>query len=144
MSDPYARQEGGAHYQRAPIQRFQFTLQNGWDSAADNILKYVVRHEAKNGREDLAKALHVVDIREIEIIRRDTNLDRPTLPWRSDAPTMDDFIRENGIRGDEAEALLALNAWVRYGHTTLRADRVRQTIRRLLALYYPTPRKDQA
>lgn len=45
------------HYNKFPIQVMQFCEVNnlGWCEA--NVIKYVVRHEGKNGLEDLKKAL---------------------------------------------------------------------------------------
>ena len=56
-------QVGGDHYSKLKIGPTEFAMANGWDPCATNILKYVTRHESKNGRPDLDKALHYADLR---------------------------------------------------------------------------------
>lgn len=44
------------HYSRWKIQPWDFILQNNLDFMRGNIIKYIMRHDAKNGLEDLKKA----------------------------------------------------------------------------------------
>lgn len=55
-------QEGGSHYKDLVIQPAQYALANKLDYAQGNIVKYVTRHASKNGKEDLLKAKHYIDL----------------------------------------------------------------------------------
>lgn len=61
-------QVGGSHYQM-PIQPMEFAMTQMYDFATSSILKYVSRHRQKNGRQDIEKALHIVELR-AEIARK--------------------------------------------------------------------------
>jgi hypothetical protein len=56
------KQEGGSHYKDMAIQPIEFIVKNGLPYREANILKYVCRHRNKNGREDLLKARHYLDM----------------------------------------------------------------------------------
>jgi len=56
------RQEGGDHYKDMAIQPRTFIKANHLDYDEGNIVKYVCRHRTKNGREDLLKARHYLDM----------------------------------------------------------------------------------
>ncbi len=49
-------QTGGSHYQ-IPIQPVDYIVENGLGYMEGNVIKYVTRHESKNGEEDIIKAL---------------------------------------------------------------------------------------
>ena len=51
-------QEGGNHYKKMDIQPIDFIVENDIKFREGNIVKYVTRHESKNGAEDLKKAIH--------------------------------------------------------------------------------------
>ena len=55
------KQVGGDHYQM-PIQPIEFIVANSIEYRAGNVIKYVVRHSKKNGKEDLLKARHYLDM----------------------------------------------------------------------------------
>lgn len=59
---PFNRQIGGTHYKDMPIQPFEFSMKNGLDPMQHTIIKYVTRFRHKNGREDLEKAKHTIDL----------------------------------------------------------------------------------
>lgn len=46
-----------SHYARFKIEPIRFINENGLDWFQGNVVKYVCRHDAKNGREDLEKAI---------------------------------------------------------------------------------------
>lgn len=50
-----------AHYSRWNIQPWDFILQNNLDFMRGNIIKYIMRYDAKNGIEDLKKARVYLD-----------------------------------------------------------------------------------
>lgn len=49
------------HYTRFKIEPLTFIEENGIGFAAGNVIKYVCRHDAKNGLEDLRKARVYLD-----------------------------------------------------------------------------------
>lgn len=57
-----SKQEGGTHYVSLPIQPVEFIYKNKIGFLEGNVIKYVVRHKAKNGKEDLLKARHYIDM----------------------------------------------------------------------------------
>lgn len=60
------RQEGGTHYQLA-IQPIDFIHKNNLGYIEGNVVKYVSRHRNKNGKQDLLKAIHYLEM----LIERD-------------------------------------------------------------------------
>ena len=56
------KQEGGSHYKNLKIQPMQYALENKLDYAQANVIKYVTRHADKNGKEDLLKAIHNIEL----------------------------------------------------------------------------------
>lgn len=59
---PLATQVGGTHYKNLAIQPAEFVMANNIPWAEGNAIKYIVRHKSKNGREDLEKAKHYIDM----------------------------------------------------------------------------------
>lgn len=62
VSTAKARQVGGGHYKGMKIQPIEFILENGLGFCEGNAIKYLCRHRSKNGREDLEKAKHYIDL----------------------------------------------------------------------------------
>lgn len=62
MKNPFETQEGGSHYKKLAIQPMQYALANGLDYGQANVVKYVTRFKDKNGKEDLLKAKHCIDL----------------------------------------------------------------------------------
>jgi hypothetical protein len=56
------RQIGGRHYKDFKIQPAEFIHKNKIGFLEGNVIKYVCRHSAKNGRIDLGKARHYIDL----------------------------------------------------------------------------------
>lgn len=62
------KQVGGSWYKKYEIQPIEFVLSNGDqlhgnDSfVLNNVLKYIMRHRDKNGKEDLDKAIHYIEL----------------------------------------------------------------------------------
>ena len=54
---PYKHQVGGGHYQKT-IQPLEFINANKFGFNKGNVIKYITRHEEKNGIEDLKKVIH--------------------------------------------------------------------------------------
>jgi len=59
--------KGGKHYQSFKIQPAKFINTNKLLFAEGNVIKYICRHKNKNGKDDLEKAKHYIDM----IIERD-------------------------------------------------------------------------
>lgn len=55
-------QIGGVHYKALPIQPVEFCHANNIPFLEGSVIKYVVRHRSKNGRQDLEKARHFIDL----------------------------------------------------------------------------------
>ena len=63
----YKKQIGGSHYKDMVVQPSEFINKNKLLFAEENAIKYICRHTTKNGKEDLEKAKHYIDM----IIERD-------------------------------------------------------------------------
>lgn len=55
-------QQGGSHYKNYVIQPVEFIVKNDINFLEANVIKYVCRHRAKNGLEDLEKAIHYLEL----------------------------------------------------------------------------------
>lgn len=79
------RQVGGHHYKDMAIQPSDFITKNGLSWNCGNAVKYICRHKAKNGREDLEKAIHYLEL-EIESVypstTKEVNNENPILGHR--------------------------------------------------------------
>ena len=63
----YKKQIGGSHYLKFKIQPSRFVVENKLLYPEGNVIKYILRHQNKGGKEDLEKAKHFIDM----IIERD-------------------------------------------------------------------------
>ena len=63
----YDKQIGGSHYKKMKIQPSKFVIENELLFPEGNVIKYICRHRYKNGKEDLEKAIHFIEM----IIERD-------------------------------------------------------------------------
>ena len=55
-------QEGGSHYKSMAIQPVEFISKNKIPYLEGNVIKYVSRHQSKNGIEDIKKAIHYLQL----------------------------------------------------------------------------------
>ena len=60
--DTLTTQVGGDHYKDMPIQPTEFIHANGIGFIEGNIIKYLCRHRRKNGKQDLEKAAHYLQM----------------------------------------------------------------------------------
>ena len=65
--NPYDIQIGGTHYKKMKIQPSRFVIENKLAFPEGNVIKYICRHSHKDGKQDLEKAKHFIDM----IIERD-------------------------------------------------------------------------
>lgn len=56
------RQVGGTHYKSMAIQPSEFIYKNKLNWLQGNAIKYICRHAAKDGLDDLRKAKHYLDL----------------------------------------------------------------------------------
>ena len=68
----WKKQVGGNHYRKYKMQPSQFVTENKLLYPEGCVIKYVIRHQDKGGKQDLEKAKHYIDM----IIERDY----PTTP----------------------------------------------------------------
>ena len=61
MEEAKKRQVGGEHY-KLPIQPIDFIVKNEIPFREANVIKYVTRHREKNGRQDIEKAIHYLQM----------------------------------------------------------------------------------
>ena len=69
-SKVYNKQIGGTHYKKMKIQPSKFVMENKLLFAEGNVIKYICRHPYKDGKQDLEKAKHFIDM----IIERDYSM----------------------------------------------------------------------
>ena len=67
LNSSYDKQIGGSHYQGFVIQPSQFVIENKMLFPEGSAIKYICRHSKKDGKQDLLKAIHFIEM----IIERD-------------------------------------------------------------------------
>lgn len=60
--NPLQSQVGGSHYKDLKIQPIEFIHANNIPFCEANAIKYLCRHRNKNGKQDLLKARHYIDL----------------------------------------------------------------------------------
>ena len=76
LNSSYNKQIGGSHYLKYKIQPSKFVIENKLLFPEASVIKYVIRHQDKDGKKDLLKAIHFIEM----IIERDyTN--QPKESW---------------------------------------------------------------
>ena len=63
----WKKQIGGNHYKKYRMQPSQFVTENKLLYPEGCVIKYIVRHQDKGGKQDLEKAIHFIEM----IIERD-------------------------------------------------------------------------
>ena len=58
LYSPLNTQQAGDHYKKRGIQPIEYGLANNLSFPQVNVVKYITRHEDKNGLDDLAKSIH--------------------------------------------------------------------------------------
>ena len=86
----YNKQIGGKHYLKYKVQPSKFVTENKLLYPEGSVIKYIIRHQDKGGKEDLEKAKHMIDM----IIERDYSM----VPM-----TEEEEYRTAGITKEEAE-----------------------------------------
>lgn len=135
MSEALKRQVNGTHYLNMGMQPIQFAMANGWDAGAFSILKYVSRHRSKNGKQDVEKGLHFVELR-FEFI------DHVVVP--DEVITMADYIGKNGFDEQTAGVLRALDIWVRMPSSDYYRTALEARIQNIIAEYVEQEKQQAA
>ena len=73
----WKKQIGGNHYKKFKLQPSQFLTENKLLYPEGCVIKYVVRHQDKGGKQDLEKAKHMIDM----IIERDYETEEQQESW---------------------------------------------------------------
>ena len=73
----YKKQIGGNHYKKYKVQPSQFVTENKLLYPEGCVIKYVIRHQDKGGKQDLEKAKHMIDM----IIERDYETEEQQESW---------------------------------------------------------------
>ena len=77
----WKKQIGGNHYKKYRMQPSQFVTENKLLYPEGCVIKYIIRHQDKGGKEDLEKAKHFIDM----IIERDYETEsEKQVDWDSD------------------------------------------------------------
>lgn len=60
--DPLKDQVGGSHYKHYKIQPIEYAQANKLGPCEFNVVKYATRHKDKGGKQDLQKAIHMLQL----------------------------------------------------------------------------------
>ena len=97
-NDPLQHQVGGNHYESFVVQPLEFITKNRLSFIDGSIIKYILRHRFKKGKEDLEKAIHFCEL------AISFGLYMP-VDWYVGVSS---FIAKNKLEGGQAEALMVL------------------------------------
>jgi hypothetical protein len=59
---PMDTQVGGGHYKDMAIQPFEYCMKNKMNAGQSSAIKYISRYPFKHGKEDLEKAIHILQM----------------------------------------------------------------------------------
>lgn len=62
MDSAFEKQISGNHYKDMKIQPMEFALANDLNYGQANAIKYICRYKNKNGKQDLEKAIHCLEL----------------------------------------------------------------------------------
>lgn len=62
MDKSTEKQVGGSHYKDMKIQPVDYIVGNGLSFLEGNVVKYITRHKAKHGAEDIKKVIHYCEM----------------------------------------------------------------------------------
>ncbi len=65
--NPLIAQEGAGHYKNRGIQPIEYSEANNLGACQHSVVKYITRHQDKNGIEDLAKVIHYALLASYEV-----------------------------------------------------------------------------
>jgi hypothetical protein len=62
MSEALGKQVAGSHYKSMAIQPAEFCQRNRLPYLESCVVRYITRHGRKNGRQDIEKAIHCLEM----------------------------------------------------------------------------------
>lgn len=62
LDSALTKQVAGSHYKDLAIQPIEYCQKNNMNYCESNVVKYVTRHKSKNGKQDLEKAIHCLQL----------------------------------------------------------------------------------
>ena len=62
LINPLKEQIGGSHYKDMMIQPVEYCQKNKLGFCESSVVKYVSRHKQKNGKQDIEKAIHLLNL----------------------------------------------------------------------------------
>lgn len=129
-AESLSRQVSGNHYSKLKIGPTEFVMANDWDHCASCIVKYVTRHQDKNGLADLQKADHYADLR-FEL--HDTR-------WhmKADKVTVRSYCLANNLGAEETAVLHALKEVV-WNNSTRAHMELKTALAHLMQVRYGNP-----
>lgn len=68
------QQVGGDHYRKLKLQPAEFIAANNWDFFMGNAFKYITRYRDKNGKQDLEKVIHYLNLRNVLFNRNELDI----------------------------------------------------------------------
>ena len=108
MTNALDIQVGGSYYKKLGMQQVVYASANFYDPCAASIVKYITRWRDKNGLQDLQKALHYAELRQVPEIAQ-------YIPNRRGEPPMVDaltYVSLNNMPPVEGELIVWLQYWV--------------------------------
>lgn len=100
------RQVGGTHYQQQPYQHWDFVNDTKLPYMEAQIVKYVSRWRAKNGVQDLQKAIHFLD----KLVEQHANIHFQEYPSHR-REKVQAFCAANQLPELESQAVHAVSLW---------------------------------
>lgn len=128
-ANPLKTQAEGNYYSRLAIQPVQFSMTNRLDACAHSILKYTTRHREKNGRVDVHKAIHFIELREVLAKAEHMVADWPITP--------EEYCRTNRLPVMETAVIIGLGLWLQTGQQHYAAE-MKSVLAEILTTYDST------
>ena len=75
------KQIGGNHYKKYKIQPVEFFVANNLDWFQASVIEYIMRHKDKGGKQDLDKAIHVIELYK-ELLYKEVDKKDPFAPTK--------------------------------------------------------------
>jgi hypothetical protein len=99
------RQVGGSHY-LSGIQHVQFCQENRIPWCESAAIKYILRHRRKNGREDIEKAIHYLELlMALDYARRPEGEERTDMNPKKFTVSIKSFLDANSVPEPERECI---------------------------------------
>lgn len=135
MKNARRTQVGGNHYVGMSVQPLTFAYANRYDPILFAAMKYLLRHRAKNGAQDLDKAAHCCFLRAEHIA------ELGEFPEPLNAIPVQQVIFANKIPAPDRDVLMSLDAWSRESASVeAHRDTAAEIAHKLVALrnsFYP-------